>query len=79
MMNKTAAEDEEKGTSTKDELLDKIEKRESKRRTSSEERSSWSEKLVGCLCCHSCGSTWCMRGTKSRRCAKKFFKMMAVG
>ena len=26
------------------------------------------------LCCHRCGSTCCMRGTKSRRCAKKFFK-----
>jgi hypothetical protein len=43
------------------------------------EKRSCGDKITSLVCCHPCGSTCCMRGTKSRRCAKKFFKMMAVG
>ncbi len=59
---------------TEEEVEDAVSKRKSK-----EERKSCCDKFMSCLCCHSCGNTCCMRGTKSRRCAKKFFKMMAVG
>ena len=40
---------------------------------------SCADKILYLLCCHGCGSTCCRRRTKSRRCAKKFFKTFSVG
>ncbi len=43
------------------------------------EKMSCADKILYLLCCHGCGSTCCRRRTKTRRCAKKFFKTFAVG
>ena len=43
------------------------------------EKMSCGDKLLYLLCCHGCGSTCCRRRTKTRRCAKKFFKTFSVG
>ena len=44
-----------------------------------DEKLSCCDKLTSILCCHCWGSTCCMRGTKSRRCAKKIFKRIGLG
>ena len=43
------------------------------------DKMSCADKILYLLCCHGCGSTCCRRRTKSRRCAKKFFKTFSVG
>ena len=37
------------------------------------------ESLLSLVCCHCLGNTCCRKGTKSRKCGKKFFKTMSVG